>query len=84
MTSVTQRTRRSGEACAPACPPTFADPWTLISPYTDTSTMALAGGTRLGPYEIASAFGAGGPPSFAYASTRELRRGHAVAQEART
>jgi serine/threonine protein kinase len=45
--------------------------------------MALAGGTLLGPYEIASALGAGGPPSFAYASTRELRRSHAVAPERR-
>ena len=42
--------------------------------------MSLAAGTRLGPYEIQSAIGAGGP-AFARGRTMcELRRGLAVAQ----
>ena len=46
--------------------------------------MSLTNGTRLGPYEVVAAIGAGGP---AYARTtipRELRRGLAVAKGART
>jgi hypothetical protein len=43
--------------------------------------MSLVAGTRLGPYEIQSAIGAGGP-AFAHGRIgRELRRGLAVARE---
>jgi hypothetical protein len=41
--------------------------------------MSLVTGTRLGPYEIQSAIGAGGPPPLRQMHT-ELWRGHAVAQ----
>ena len=41
--------------------------------------MSLTTGTRLGPYEILSALGAGGPPSLAH-DLCELRRRLAVAQ----
>ena len=44
--------------------------------------MALVPGTRLGPYEIISAIGAGGPPALATENhRRELRRGLAEAQQ---
>lgn len=35
--------------------------------------MTLAAGSRLGPYEVLSPLGAGGPPSLAFAS-RQSRR----------
>jgi len=41
--------------------------------------MSLTSGTRLGPYEILSAVGAGGPPPLRL-NRPELRRGLAVAQ----
>ena len=41
--------------------------------------MSLVAGTRLGPYEIQSVIGAGGPPPRRPMYT-ELWRGHAVAQ----
>jgi hypothetical protein len=36
--------------------------------------MSLSAGTRLGPYEIQSAIGAGGPPPL-HTNHRALRRG---------
>jgi hypothetical protein len=36
--------------------------------------MTLAAGTKLGPYEIVSAIGAGGPPSLDFASYGALTR----------
>jgi hypothetical protein len=47
-------------------------------------TMPLANGTRLGPFEILSAIGAGGPASARVQFSCELRRGFAVAKEAST
>lgn len=41
--------------------------------------MSLAIGATLGPHEILSALGAGGPPSLAHYA-RELRRDRAVAR----
>src|SRR6476660_4522379 len=49
----------------------------------DKPQMALAVGTRLGPYEILSVIGAGGPPPLACLS-RELWRDRAAAQHRRT
>jgi len=46
--------------------------------------MPLANGTRLGPFEILTALGAGGPASARVQFTGELRRGLAVAKEAST
>jgi hypothetical protein len=46
--------------------------------------MPLDAGFRLGPYEILAPLGAGGPASARGESRRELRRGLAVAKEART
>jgi hypothetical protein len=45
--------------------------------------MPLAVGTRLGPYEILSVLGAGGPASARVKEQRELRRGLAGAKESR-
>ena len=42
--------------------------------------MSLAAGTHLGPYEIQSAIGAGGPAFARGRIWRELRRGLAIAQ----
>jgi hypothetical protein len=42
--------------------------------------MSLVAGTRLGPYEIQSAIGAGGPASARAENGRELRRGLAGAK----
>jgi hypothetical protein len=42
--------------------------------------MSLVAGTRLGPYEIQSAIGAGGLAFAPGRTGRELRRGLAVAQ----
>ena len=41
--------------------------------------MSLVAGTRLGPYEIQSAIGAGGPAFARGGIGRELRRGLAIA-----
>jgi hypothetical protein len=46
--------------------------------------MALSPGVTLGPYQIESLVGAGGPASARAVTRRELRRGLAVAKEART
>jgi hypothetical protein len=46
--------------------------------------MSLVAGTRLGPYEIQSAIGAGGPAFARGEIGRELRRGLAIAQERTT
>jgi hypothetical protein len=46
--------------------------------------MALTLGSRLGPYEIVSPLGAGGPASARVRIVRELRRGLAIAEEATT
>jgi hypothetical protein len=46
--------------------------------------MALSPGTRIGAYEITGLIGAGGPASARESIRRELRRGLAVAKEART
>jgi hypothetical protein len=43
--------------------------------------MALAAGSRIGPYDIISLLGAGGPAFARGRIWRELRRGLAVAQE---
>jgi hypothetical protein len=45
--------------------------------------MSFEAGTKLGPYEIIAPIGAGGPATIRGAFQRELRRGLAVAQEAR-
>jgi len=42
--------------------------------------LALTPGTRLGPYEILDAIGAGGPPSLGR-NSYELRRGLAEAKQ---
>jgi hypothetical protein len=46
--------------------------------------MSLANGVRVGPYEILTPLGAGGPASARGVVPGELRRGLAVAKEART
>ncbi len=46
--------------------------------------MALAAGTRLGPYEVTGLLGAGGPASARLASVRERRRGLAEAKPRKT
>jgi hypothetical protein len=46
--------------------------------------MGLAAGVHLGVYEILSLVGAGGPALARGVEPRELRRGLAVAKEART
>ena len=42
--------------------------------------MSLTAGQRIGPYEIVSALGAGGPAYARVGLARELRRGLAEAQ----
>ena len=46
--------------------------------------MAISVGSKVGPYEIVSQLGPGGPASARGAVRRELQRGLAVAKEART
>jgi hypothetical protein len=46
--------------------------------------MALTPGTRLGAYTIGAPLGIGGPAYARAVARRELRRGLAVAKEART
>jgi hypothetical protein len=46
--------------------------------------MALSPGVTLGPYQIESLVGAGGPAAPRAGSRRGRRRGLAVAKEART
>jgi hypothetical protein len=51
---------------------------------SSTYAMTLAPGSRVGVYEIREAIGAGGPAYARGVIRRELRRGLALAKEART
>jgi hypothetical protein len=46
--------------------------------------MNVANGSRLGPYDVVEALGAGGPAFARGEIGRELRRGLAIAQERTT